>query len=451
MGSVFALSVGWGGGAREGVLQSMSKLAKLCVAGMMSGAILAASTTVAAESVLDTGPDGEETLPAGMAPPGLRLENVVFFPRLDASVTYTDNVSRTERDQEEDLIFQAGTVAPSILLRSAMPLHEYFVEGRLIAPVHTRHSADTRIGGSIRAGGSLELTPRSALSGSASYTLTHEERGAPDLPADAKEPTRVQIFRVAPQYDHRFRHLAFRLSGQYRRLDYQDTPRIAAPETTLPPIPSSSRDRDEWSGMLRVMYPLSPLHLGFVEGGLSRRVYATSNGPAGLNRNSTGWQTLVGLTADLSPTMRSEMAVGIGHREYDDGRLSSTTGPRARGRLLWDVGPLTRLKGRVSVSHEETTLAQSSGSLTSSLDLGLAHQVARQTLVEVDGYYRTRDYRGIGREDHDFGGVVGASYWLNPRVSVGANYGHHRRASSGAQRGERFSENRATVRMTIRR
>lgn len=428
----------------------MSKLAKLCVAGLVTGSMLAVASGAAAEG-LDVGPDGEESLPVGMAPLGFRHANVVLFPRLDASVTYTDNVFRTRHNRKDDWIFQAGTVAPSILLRSDLPLHEYFLEGRLIAPLHTRSSSDSRVGVSVGGGGRLDLTPTSALSGSASYTLTHEERGAPDLPFEAKEPTQVQIFRVAPRYDHRFQRVAFRVSGQFLRFDYRDTPRIATNQTNPASIRSSLRDRNEWSGNLRVSYALTPLSSAFVETGVSRRIYDTTNGPAGFNRNSDGYEALVGIATEVSPTMRGEVAGGVGHRSYDDSRLGNTTGLRARGNLLWDVGPLTRMRGGLSVSHEETVLANSSGSLTSSLNLGLDHQVFRNTLAKVGGYYRMRDYKGISRDDHEFGGTLGMSYWVSQMLSVGAEYGHHRRTSSGAQRGEPFYENRVTVGLTLRR
>lgn len=421
----------------------MSKLAKLCVAGLVTSSMLAVMSGAAAEG-LDVGPDGEESLPVGTAPLGIPVGAATLFPRLDAGVTYTDNHFRRDRLRREDWIW---SIEPSALLRSNLPLHEYFLEARVRGTAHSRHSRDHRVTGTVGAGGRLDLTPQSSLSGAASYTLTREERGSPDLPLAAREPTQVQIFRVAPQYDHQFQRIGFRLSGQYLRFDYRDTPQFDTDER----IRSSLRDRDEWSGAMRVSYALTPRYSTFIEGGVSRREYDRRTGPAGFNRSSTGWQALAGLATELTPTMRGEVAAGVGHRNYDDSRLGSTTGVRARGNVLWDVGPLTRVRGRLSVSHEETVFANSSGSLTSALDLGLDHQVARNVLAKVGGYYQMRDYRGISRDDHQYGGSVGLSYWFNPMLTVGADYQHHRLNSNGAQSRERYYENRVMVNVTLRR
>lgn len=432
----------------------MLKLAPLYVLGAASLAFASASGTASAQvpapaagdqanvtAGLPTGPDGVEVFPQGMAPVGIPLGSVVLFPALRVGGSYTDNFFRTESDEKDSW---GWSLSPSVLLRSDLPLHEYFAEAKVTFDGQSRSSSDGGWAGTLGAGGRYDLTPQSALSGSASYTVTREERGSPDLPGNAEEPTEVHVFRLAPRYDHQFQRVGLRLFGAYTRMEYEDTDRIGAP-----PIDSSDRDRNEWSGGVRVSYALNPIASAFAEGGLSRIEYDSLQG--GVNRDSSGWESLLGIASELSPTLRGEIAAGVGGRVYDESDLGHTTGLRARGDVVWDLGPLTRLDGGLGVSHEETTLAGSSGSLTAGLNLGLSQQLADGLLGTVDGTYRLRDYEEIGREDHEFGGILGLAYYLNPQVSIDTSYAHFRRYSDGPQAGEEYDENRVRVGVTLRR
>ena len=256
------------------------------------------------------------------------------------------------------------------------------------------------------------------------FQLDTQRPGSPDLNAAVTERPLVTTTGAAAGVTQRFNRLLVGLRGTVDRTVYED-----AHLTNGKILDQSDRDSNQYGLRLRVGYELTPGVIPFVDVLADRREYDQRIDNSGF-RSSDGVGVRAGSTFEITRTLTGEASAGLQQRSYEDPRLRDLRGPLVDAALIWSATPLTTVRLRAQSSIDETTLANSNGTLTQSARLEVQHDLRRNLSVTGLAGVTVSDYQGVALKDETF--TVGArlDYKLTRSVVLRASFTHERLKST---------------------
>src|ERR1700733_4997574 len=167
---------------------------------------------------------------------------------------------------------------------------------------------------------------------------------------------------------------------------------------------ASNADRafNQYGGVGRVSYDLTPGVKPFVEVEGDSRFHNQQIDNSGYARNSTGGYAKAGTSFEFSRLLTGEIAVGFAERNYADPRLGQLSGLLTSSSLTWTATPLTTAKFYSTTSIDETIVPGVSGVLTHTYTFEVDHDFRRWLTAVGKFTYGTYDYQGDGRFDKTY-------------------------------------------------
>ena len=164
---------------------------------------------------------------------------------------------------------------------------------------------------------------------------------------------------------------------------------------------SSNDDRNfnQYGGVGRASYELTPAVKPFVEAEGDTRVHDLQFDRNGYARDSNGGYVKAGTSFEFSRLLTGEISVGWAERSYIDPRLDRLQGLLVASSLVWTATPLTTAKFYSTTSIDETVLPGVSGVLTHTYTVEVDHDFRRWLTAIGKFTYGTLDYQGDGRSD----------------------------------------------------
>lgn len=368
-------------------------------------------------------------------PIGIRAGSFIMYPSVTGSVSYTDNQFAQPNNEQDDTIF---VIAPEIRVESQWNRHSLNLRGGLSSSFHDQNDGDDATDYGVGAEGRLDITRATSLSLSGAYDVTHEDRGSPDQPAAAVEPTEVTEVTAEAALDHRFNRLTLRPAIAFTDTDFEDVALVGGGV-----VNNDDRDRQELVGSLRAGYEVSPALEVFAEGRYRTIDYDGFDDNLGgggvARRDSDGYDALVGASFDVGRLARGEVAVGYTEQDYESSLIPSVDGFIYEAGIEWFVTELTTVNLSGTRQTEETTLAGASGNLSTSVDLRVDHELLRNLLIGVEGGYTRDVFEGIGREDDNYSAGVDVTYLINRNLRAQIGYDFETRETNAI--GSEFDEN----------
>ncbi|MGJ0391871.1 MAG: outer membrane beta-barrel protein [Methylocystis sp.] len=356
-------------------------------------------------------------------PLGVPVGSMLVFPYVQASGGYDDNPNRLDStyNPRGSAFFrgEGGVRVKSDWARHSLDAElrggysEYFDVPRANRP-------DAQ--GQMTA--RYDLTRDTALDLRGRLQLDTQRPGAPAIApgqASVYVTNRPIILGMGTQagVTQRFGRLDVSLRGTYDRVWYQDAQYSNGTALNL-----ASTSYNDFGGLLRASYELTPDLKPFVEGTFDKRIHDSPVDPNGFYRDNTGYIVRGGAAFNVTELVRGEVSGGYGQRDYDDRRLAPLRGPVIDAALVYTPSALTTLTLRGSTSMAETTLAYASGVLTRSVTATLSHDLMRNLNVTFTGTYFNNDYQGANV--HERGGAAGVrlEYRVTRAISVRGSYTH---------------------------
>jgi hypothetical protein len=162
----------------------------------------------------------------------------------------------------------------------------------------------------------------------------------------------------------------------------------------------------------------------------------------GLDRDSTGYETVAGVAFDVSGVTSGEVFAGYRSQDPDDIMLETMKGPQFGGSLTWNPSGLTTVQAEIVRTVEETTQVASPGYFATRYGLGIDHELLRNLLLGLNGSLTTQDYEGsIDRNDDYVRGGLYAKYLMNRYLYVSFNYNYTDRRSNGVDAVGEYNKN----------
>jgi hypothetical protein len=167
---------------------------------------------------------------------------------------------------------------------------------------------------------------------------------------------------------------------------------------------SSNDDRNfnQYGGVGRISYELTPAVKPFVEVEGDTRVHDLAIDRYGYARDSNGGYARAGTSFEFSRLLIGEISVGFAERSYVDPRLDRLQGLLTAASLTWTATPLTTAKFYSTTSIDETVVPGVSGVLTRLYTVEVDHDFRRWLTAIGKFTYGTFDYQGDGRNDKTY-------------------------------------------------
>ena len=404
---------------------SASLLSKTLIAAIAATALYAVPVSVASaqEEIVDNRNVGvRDRVRPGYDAAGVRAGGFTVFPEASVTGTYDDNIFAANVGEVDDFI---TTLAAGVSVQSNWSRHALNLNAGLAQYLYADNSDEDRLDWNVGGNGRVDITRDTNISGGLSYAQLHEDRGAPNAPGLAAEPTEYALFQANAALAHRFNRVTTRVGVGYADYDYDDAPLIGGGV-----LDQDFRDREEFEQFLRLGYDVSPDTNLYIQGTLNQREYDQKPPVVALNRDSDGWAVVGGSEFRLSNLAQGEVYVGYQEQSYDDPTLSDISGLAFGAGVDWFVTPLTTIRIDAASTVEETVAAGASGFLDQSVGLGIDHELMRNVIIGARASFANQDYEGIARSDDVIRAGLGVDYLLNRNFSVGLGYDYTDRDSN---------------------
>jgi hypothetical protein len=245
--------------------------------------------------------------------------------------------------------------------------------------------------------GRIDVTEDTSITQQLRLRVATDNPGSPNVQAGLAAYPVYATFGSTIGLDQRFNRLEISGGATFDRTVYQDS-------TLTDGSISSNADRafNQYGGIGRVSYELTPAIKPFVEAEGDSRFHDQLIDNSGYARNSNGGYAKAGTSFEFSRLLTGEIAVGFAERNYADPRLGQLSGLLTSSSLTWTATPLTTAKFYSTTSIDETIVPGVSGVLTHTYTFEVDHDFRRWLTAVGKFTYGTYDYQGDGRFDKTY-------------------------------------------------
>jgi hypothetical protein len=279
--------------------------------------------------------------------------------------------------------------------------------------------------GQARIGARLDYTRDTAFDFELRGRIDSETPGTVNLTGGASERPLTFQSGASAGVTQRFNRLAVSARATVDRSTFTDTP-LSSGGT----LNQQGRNFNQYGLRLRAGYEVTPGFIPFTEILIDQRKRDQEFDSGGFKRDSTGLQVRAGTSLEFTRTLTGEVLAGYGQRKYEDGRLADLRGPIVEGSISWSISPLTTLRLRAVTEFEETTLANSAGSITKRISADVTHAILRNLVLSGGINFGKATFQGTNRTEDTLRATLGIDYSLTPNLVLRGNYINARTLSS---------------------
>lgn len=375
---------------------------------------------------------------------GIRMGGFRLYPELLLAGEYNDNIFATDgANVEEDFIWH---VTPSARLESQWSTHE--LSFSLAAPslFYSDFSDNdtTDVTGAIN--GRLDVYRDFYFHGGMRYSDLTEPLSSSPTALPLAEPIEYTEAAANVGFVKAFNRLRVSGEASIATADFDDGVFF-----NMTPAEQDDRDRTVLQYGLRADYAVSPLTAFFLAVGANTRDYDLDPPNTIVDRDSEGYEALVGANFDLTRLIRGEIGVGYLSQTYDDPSVDETSGLAVRANVEWFPDELVTVSFGASREVADAGAFGASSYIANNASFAIDYEWRRNVVFGLNVGYSFDEYEGIDREDSRLSTEVRADYLVNRNAAVFAQLGHYEQESEGLQFGRDYDINRVVLGIRLRR
>ncbi len=245
--------------------------------------------------------------------------------------------------------------------------------------------------------GRLDVSRDTDITAQLRLGLATDNPGSPNIQAGLASYPIYTTVGTTVGFDQRFNRLQVSAGGTVDRTAYGNS-------TLTDGSTASNDDRNfnQYGGVGRVSYELTPAIKPFVEVEGDTRVHDLQFDRNGYERDSDGGYAKAGTSFEFTRLLTGQISIGYAARDYVDPRLDRLQGLLTSASLTWNATPLTTAKFYSDTQIAETTLPGASGVLVHTYTFEVDHDFRRWLTAIGKFTYGTLDYQGFGRNDQTY-------------------------------------------------
>lgn len=367
-------------------------------------------------------------------PEGVRVGNFFFYPTLSETAIHDSNLFGSAHDPVADWRF---VTAPSLVVQSQMPRHvlDVALSGKFVNHADNTDQDYANFGGLVR--GAVHIDHAHTLSASLLAAREHEERGASTADLSAAEPVPVDRNRASVGITRDVGRLYGTLAATAESWDYH---RVKALDGST--LDQDRRDQTLYSAHLRTGYRISPGY-EVVSKLRALRQYNDAEAPGRDDRNSTGYEGMVGLAFEANPLFKWRLMGGYGERHYDRDDLEPVKSTLIEAEAQWLPTERLTLFAHAGRSLVDEIGASDNGRIETSIGARADYEVRHDLIASLSADYAELDFLGSDRKDDVLRLGVGLEYLYSKHLQFSLGYAYENRASNEAD----FDMDRSQVRI----
>jgi len=370
---------------------------------------------------------------------GIRAGGFVFFPEMTVEQQFTDNVFATKRNKKSD---QVTVLHPRAIVRSNWNRHFLQLQSRASIGMHIDETSEDYEDHRHFLDGRIDLAQNTEVSGWVRYSGLHQFRSSPD-DFGGREPTEYEQFISGGNVRREFGRFSATVGAEFEDLNFHDNKNAFGAT-----INEDDRDRDSVEFNVRVGYEIIPEYEAFIRGAYNDEQYDDAVDDGGLDRDSHGYEVVGGMEVDFNGIIFGDFFAGFMSQNADDSMLKTINGANFGAGLTWIPTGLTSVRLDVERHIEQTTIVGAAGSIETNIGLTVDHELLRNLLLQFDGDYERRHFKGLSRDDDSFALSVHANYLMNRRMNLFVGYTFETEASDLST--QDFDRNLVKIRFTLK-
>lgn len=334
---------------------------------------------------------------------GIRARSFIVLPSIEFGAEYIDNIYRQESNERSDFLER---LTPKIAVESRWSRHALGLSVSSDMAFYNEHWKENYQNFNADLHGRVDVRRNSYATLQGGMSRQIQLRGSPD-DRFGNEPTVYYDYFGVFDYFHRFNRLSANIG---HRIDYYTFNNVAgadaatAANLNIPPdinaeetafyLHNTDRNFVGNTTHLRLGYQLKTGYEAFIRGLYNSRVYDQKADDFGYQRSSGGYGVDAGVGFNLTALLKGDVFVNYLYQNYDDPRLTSTSGVGGGIDLVWTPTRLTTVKGSFVSRIDETSLAGVSGYYSRMLTLDVEHELRRHIILSARTGYGNNDYNG---------------------------------------------------------
>lgn len=373
------------------------------------------------------------------APLGMRNGNFTYFPELEISSLFTDNVGQDPSGERS---------AFGVVLRPSLNVESNWARHRAALTVGGEHTIfpgetdENRNELSVNGEARIDVRRTFAIDYEGRYILSQDSSDGDN--SGATTGTSIDHELGA---DLTFRRQNARVLPSLRvgvdRFIFGDED-LAGGGTQ----DNSDEDYVEPSAELRLGYAISQAVQPYVAVGYSRRIHDERRDRSGLERDSDGYDFRVGADLNVGTVLNGNIDVGYGIRDFEDSALKTADGFVGSSSLNWSPSPLTTFTFGATGSLDETTTTGASAIQNVSVNASVTHRLRRNLTATGGASVTFADYLGIRRHDETYQVDLGLAYAIGRHIELVGNYQFN--AVESTVPSQEYTENQVTAGVRFR-
>ncbi len=364
-------------------------------------------------------------------PKGVRLGNFMFFPSVGTLVRYDDNLFGRATGAVADV---RSEVTPQLLIKSSMPRHSLRVllKGNIVN--YAEHDDLDYASGSARIGGALHFDHAHTLSTELLTAREYGEPSDPTAPRAAALPIAVFHNRASIGITRDVGRLYGTFSVTAESWDYADTR-----DKDGNHIEQDMRDAQGLRGQLRAGYRFSP---GYEVQTKLRALRTWNKGIGEEDRNSVGYEALIGLQGEINPLFTWRILGGIGVVDYDRPEFGTVTTSLLEARLSWLPTQFLTLHAYAERAVGEVLDGDGELVINSNVGVKADYEVWHNVVLNAGAELQRLEMTN-GNADHVITGRFGVEYYASKNWLFTFGYEYQQALSTNADR--EMSRNRVRL------
>ncbi|MGJ4890706.1 outer membrane beta-barrel protein [Bradyrhizobium sp. HKCCYLRH3099] len=245
--------------------------------------------------------------------------------------------------------------------------------------------------------GRLDVTRDTSVGAQLRLRAATDNPGSPSVQAGLARYPVYTTLGTTVGFDQRFNRLQISAGATADRTSYQQSKLTDGTMTS-----NDDRNYNQFGGIGRVSYEVTPALKPFVEVQGNTRTYDRQFDRSGYQRDSAGGYAKAGTSFEFTRLLTGELSLGYATRSYTDPRLDRLQGFLTSASLVWSATPLTTARFLSDTQVAETTVAGASGVLIRTYTVQVDHDF-RRWLTGIGKFtFGTLDYQGYGRNDRTY-------------------------------------------------
>lgn len=360
----------------------------------------------------------------------LRAGALEIRPTLDVVAESNSNVFAAERNEESDTVI---SLRPRLDANTTWSRHQLGFTASADAYRYNDFDTEDRTNWFVQGRARLDVRRGTQVYARAGLDEFSIDRTAFDVVAGAREPIQARTAELA--IGGRSALGRVRLGVEVRQRDFDFDNGVTATGVV---IPQNQRDRSERELLVRSEFGLSPDTAIVGQAIFNERDYDRQPPSVATNRDSDGYEALVGFNTDVSKLARGELTIGYAKQDYQDRGVGQIEGFATRGRLEWFPTQLTTVTLNARRNIEEVEVGRVASALVGAVGVRVDHELRRNVILSAGLEGSQADFKGLDRNDDRIAATVGAMYLINRNAELRAGYEFVNNKSDGRDRDRDF-------------